>query len=580
MPSQDTPCPPSPVIRADAYSALWEWHVRERTVHLSPACAALLCLTGGHRTCGIKTLQARLHPEDHALLRRQTVSLLRNAAGGNYLETVVHVRRPCGSYQRLLVHMMVYHRNEEGRALRIMGECASYDEGIPLFEQIIKHKQLYEYAFLTTQNGLWEWDVVTGYVYYSPRYMELLGYTPKTMPGRIETWRNLLHPEDAGTVWELQEYYINSPEKGDIFESRHRLRAADDTWRHMLSRGKILRRNRRGRALVVVGLCTDITEITAMRATLELQSERMSYAFSAARDGIWDWNAENDTVYYSPRYLSMVGYTEKNFPPDVSSWLEHIHPDERAGVEHLQRSCLASPEHGDSFESIYRFRSADGSWRWILGRGKVVKRDARGRGVRAVGVHTDITELRHTQESLRYLLDHDSLTGLHSRSCFEQALDRLQQERTLPVSIISCDMDGLKLINDTLGHDAGDQHLKTAAGLLQSVVRSTDLVARMGGDELNVLLPACPAPLAEQLCGRIAAALDSYNADPNHMPLFLSLGMACSGGREFRAAALLKAADTAMLSVKKQYKEERRRRLKGWLRIYRGVTMDMDDDRL
>lgn len=568
------------ITQDDIHSYIFEWNIDQNIIYLSPACASLLYFSEDLQRCNIELLQSKLHPEDNALLRRQIIFLLKNASGGNFLETVLHIRRPDSGYRRVLVRMLIYQRDNHGRGLRLLGECIPYDAAAPLSMQFARHKQLYDYVLLVTQNGMWDWDLVTDDVYYSPRYMELLGYDPAVMPGRLETWIGLLHPDEADSVRRRHQEIAVSPAHGDTLELGYRLLAADGSWHHVLSRGKVTRRNAQGRGLQMVGLYTDVTDMASIKATLELQSERMRYAFSAARDGIWDWNAEDDTVYYSPRYLSMVGYTEKNFPPDVSSWLDHIHPEERPEVERLQRSCLASPEHGDSFESIYRFRTAEGSWRWILGRGKVVKRDATGKGVRAVGVHTDITELRHAQESLRHLLDHDSLTGLYSRNAFEQALRHVQENNMLPVSIISCDMDGLKLLNDTLGHDAGDKQLRVAAGLLQSAVRRSDMVARVGGDELNILLPSCSRLTAEHIREQILRALETHNADPSRMPLFLSVGVATSDGTTLHAAALLKAADTAMLEIKKCCRKERRHILRHWLRVRKGICVDTDDDRL
>jgi len=115
----------------------------------------------------------------------------------------------------------------------------------------------------------------------------------------------------------------------------------------------------------------------------------------------------------------------------------------------------------------------------------------------------DITDRKQMEEWLRYLSMHDTPTGLYNRAYFEEELNRMQSGRFDPVGIVVCDVDGLKLVNDNLGHATGDALLATVAKILLQCFRESDVVARIGGDEFAALLPNCPQPVVEEAYARI-----------------------------------------------------------------------------
>ena len=151
-----------------------------------------------------------------------------------------------------------------------------------------------------------------------------------------------------------------------------------------------------------------------------------------------------------------------------------------------------------------------------------------GKPIGIRGTIVDISERKHTEEQMRYLSMHDNLTGLYNRAYFEQELQRLQQENCFPLAIIVCDIDGLKLINDTLGHKKGDILLKSATQVLCSALRSQDVIARIGGDEFAILLPFCSRKDAEQSCISIRGLITDYNEKNPELLLSLSVGFSSS----------------------------------------------------
>jgi diguanylate cyclase (GGDEF)-like protein/PAS domain S-box-containing protein len=173
------------------------------------------------------------------------------------------------------------------------------------------------------------------------------------------------------------------------------------------------------------------------------------------------------------------------------------------------------------------------------------------------------------EERLKYLSIHDPLTGLYNRAYFEDELARLERGRKFPVSVLVADLDGLKNINDQLGHAAGDQALRQAGRLLQRAFRSEDGLARIGGDEFAVLLPGVGRSEAGEVMARVRDLLEEYNRANTGPLLSISLGIAtceaCSpvdarpGGRG--STAQPQSLNEAMrLADERMYQDKKRRK--------------------
>jgi diguanylate cyclase (GGDEF)-like protein len=161
----------------------------------------------------------------------------------------------------------------------------------------------------------------------------------------------------------------------------------------------------------------------------------------------------------------------------------------------------------------------------------------------------EINERKQAEERLQYQSFHDSLTGLYNRTYFEEEMRRLDLRRDGAVSLFVFDVDGLKLINDTLGHDKGDQLLHNAGRLLQTCFRDADVVARIGGDEYAALVPDTDESAAKLICERIHHLLADWNAS-NHEVLSLSVGFASSNHPDINMRELFKRADDSMYREK------------------------------
>lgn len=159
--------------------------------------------------------------------------------------------------------------------------------------------------------------------------------------------------------------------------------------------------------------------------------------------------------------------------------------------------------------------------------------------------------IRHqSDEKIRYLSMHDQLTGLYNRHYFVNELIRLQNSRDYPITIISAELDGLKLINDSLGHHAGDRYLQAGAEILRITLRSYDRMARVGGDEFALILPQTDQRAAELLVKRIRHQVEQYNSKAAALPVSLSIGLAVSHDSTVSLEEIYKLADGLMYEDK------------------------------
>ena len=167
-------------------------------------------------------------------------------------------------------------------------------------------------------------------------------------------------------------------------------------------------------------------------------------------------------------------------------------------------------------------------------------------------ISRDITERKQMEEKLKEMSFRDSLTGLYNRNFFEEEMVRLGDGRYQPIGIVVCDLDGLKFVNDTLGHQAGDQMLIQSADILRQNFRSSDILARIGGDEFAILLTETNSEVVQQMLQRLRQEIEDYNNSYPEIPFSLSVGHALGEGELTDMQALFREADNRMYREKLQ----------------------------
>ncbi|MDD3852455.1 MAG: PAS domain S-box protein [Syntrophomonadaceae bacterium] len=176
--------------------------------------------------------------------------------------------------------------------------------------------------------------------------------------------------------------------------------------------------------------------------------------------------------------------------------------------------------------------------------------DSNGNITGAVETIRDISDRKQFEEQLKYMSLHDTLTSLYNRTYFEEEVNRLEVSRHKLIGLIICDVDGLKLVNDTLGHEAGDRLLIQVAKLLKSCFRADDVVSRIGGDEFAILVPGCNAKNLESAYSRIKAAVHRHNSSAPDVPISLSVGFAIRDNPELTMNEVFQIADNNMYREK------------------------------
>jgi diguanylate cyclase (GGDEF)-like protein/PAS domain S-box-containing protein len=305
----------------------------------------------------------------------------------------------------------------------------------------------------------------------------------------------------------------------------------------------------------------EVAERQRSEHALRASEDRYALALAGANDGLWDWDRQAGTIFYSARWKSMLGFEDAELSSSPEAWFDRVHPEDRDRL----LASLADHLEGRAgyFHAEHRVRHKDEQYRWMLCRGLAV-RGPTGQAVRIAGSQTDITDRRMAEEQLRFGAFHDALTGLANRALLidrlERCLRRSSRHGDEQFAVLYFDLDRFKVINDSLGHMIGDQLLIAIAQRLTAEVREIDTVAvphenhlvRLGGDEFVVLLerisqPADAIRVAERVQQAIAAP---FKLSGHEIFSSSSIGIALSRPGYERPEDILRDADTALYRAK------------------------------
>lgn len=309
-------------------------------------------------------------------------------------------------------------------------------------------------------------------------------------------------------------------------------------------------RDAHGKPVGAAAVTRDVSARRQAERERDAALERFEAAFDHAPIGMAVADAEGRIVRVNEAFSWVTGYTAEELAGRTALTL--VHPDD---LDHVRRETAPLESEVDAVTYEHRMEHAAGHVIWIQA-SVTIMRDRFGAPLHALVQMLDVSEQRLYEDELQRLADHDPLTGLFNRRGFEAALDaHLARCRRYGATgaLLMLDLDGFKAVNDTLGHAAGDQIIKSTADALSSRLRESDVVARLGGDEFAVLLPTQSGDEAVAVARALLQTISEHVAPgPEGQPglVSASIGVAPLTDGELRAGIALGNADLAMYAAK------------------------------
>lgn len=517
---------PEAVVQTDA---LWE------ITYLNPAWHKLT----GHPVAAAlgRSLLEFVHPDDTGTMRSGMPVFRLRFADADYC------------WVRLQLHP------ETDAAERVISRQGVLIEIADVTEQVLVEIRQRFLRLLETIDGVvWEAEIGVGNTFLSPQVERLFGYSVEEWRADPNFWRAHVHPDDLEEALRIDDAAYNATHS-HAYEMSYRLIAKSGkvVWVRDLCRAVV----EPGRPNRMIGLMIDVTQQKNTELELLRSENRYSLATRGSNDGIWYWDLRTDALHVSGRFHQIVGLGSFDLVHS-GGWRfleQFIDPEDRARVQAAYRRHLAG--NSPNFSVDFRAFHGDGRLVWVNWRG--LAEFENGVAVRMAGSLSDLAERGSS---------YDALTNLPGRPLFRDRLAQLialQQNEavnddgrptrgeTTMFAVLLLDLNGFKAVNDTYGHHVGDQLLQQVARRLESCVRSVDLVARMSGDEFNVLLESIDPAEASQRAEQIAAALAAPYVVGEHTVISgASIGLVSSASRLATVDDYLRAADAAMYRAKSQ----------------------------
>lgn len=395
---------------------------------------------------------------------------------------------------------------------------------------------------------LWEVNASGIYTYLNSRVRDILGFEPRELIGR-----NSMELGDHSN-------HLGQGNVRNLLIQGKPVYGLLNTFRHKNGTEVILESNslpafdQNGNLACIRGIDRDVTEREATAALIKQVEARYRQLVEQINAVTYIRLFEDENRYFftfmSPQVEKLLGYKSDDLVHKNNSWVPLIHPDDRARV---QAESLHSLVSNENFSGEYRMLTLDGRTIWVHEEAALSNELGQRPGAWH-GVIYDITIRKGMEEDLRYISSHDAMTGAYNRGYFNHSLEMLQNSSQFPVSIIVCDLDNLKTINDHLGHAAGDKLICNTVALLQKCFRPEDIIARTGGDEFVILFPKTDGKTIESVLVRLDVAIEKYNGSHSDAPIQISVG-AATGNEGSILDVVFNLADSRMYEQKQIHKK-------------------------
>ncbi|MDX6666012.1 MAG: hypothetical protein QOG68_2218 [Solirubrobacteraceae bacterium] len=384
--------------------------------------------------------------------------------------------------------------------------------------------------------------------YVSPRIEELTGRTPEELLADDEEWYRSIHPDDLERVRSSERAAFKA--KGEL-DSEFRLVHRDGRVVFVWERD-VLVRDEAGVPLFSQGVLLDVTSLRTTESALRAERDRAQRYLDVAEVTLVAVDAEGRVTMLNRAGHELLGYPDGELI-GVDFFAQCLPEEARSGLLEGYHRRLPADEIIPQYETEVLCR--DGSRRLMLWQTKVLREDGQPVGLLSSG--TDVTDRRQAQEQIAHMAYHDSLTGLPNRAMLREHLEfalARAQRAGQSLALLYLDLDDFKLVNDGLGHAAGDDLLRTMAARLRARLREEDLIAREGGDEFLVLLADLsgdPQERALSVAESLVQALrEPFKLRSAEFEVNGSIGISVFPRDATDAEGLLMHADSAMYEAK------------------------------
>ncbi|MBV5309883.1 CHASE domain-containing protein [Chromatium okenii] len=412
-------------------------------------------------------------------------------------------------------------------------------------ERALKESEFrWRFALEGAGDGLMDWNLRDGTVFYSRRWKTMLGFDKDDIGDQLSEWSERIHPDELGQTWATLLAYFDS--EIHQYVSEYRMICKDGSWKCLLARGMVVNRDANNQPLRFIVTHTDITESRRITEQLQLAAS----VFVHAREGIMITNADGIIIDVNAAFTHITGYHRE----EVIGRNPRILKSNRHDVEFYAAMWRTLLAEGQWVGEIWNRRKSGEIYAQMQTISAV--RNAQGATQHYVSLISDITSMKEHQSQLEYIAHYDALTSLPNRVLLAYRLDQAMAQtkrRQQSLAVAYLDLDGFKTINDTYGHDAGDQLLMTVATRMKQNLRECDTLARLGGDEFVAVLvdlehSACCLPMLTRL---LRAAAQPVHV--NNVVLQVSASVGVTFYPQFDdvdADQLLRQADQAMYQAK------------------------------
>ncbi|EME69546.1 response regulator receiver modulated diguanylate cyclase/phosphodiesterase with PAS/PAC sensor(s) [Paramagnetospirillum caucaseum] len=428
---------------------------------------------------------------------------------------------------------------------RALAEAAER-EALRLAEEGLRlSEERFQLAMRGANDGLWDWNLKSNQVYFSPRWKGMLGYGEGELEASPFTWVNLLHPDDRlPTQARMGEFLKGGDDRIELqFRMRHK--GGGDRY---IRAPAFLTRDAQGRPERLVGTHIDITEAKEAETSLR----QAAAVFTSTLEAVFVIGLGGGILAVNPAFSTISEYPEGEV---LSRGMDFLlaNQDDRAFHQAIWQAVR---ENGAwQGEVSFRRRGGDAFPAWL---GITSVGDEKGEPINYVGVFTDLSRLKHSEAKLQHLAHHDPLTGLPNRVLLqlrlEHALDRSRRDGRR-CAVLFLDLDHFKVVNDSLGHDAGDEVLQVIGHRLRDQMGEADTLARLGGDEFVMVVETVAQ--AEDAASIAQAMIDvvgtPYRLNDSHeVSLRASVGVSLFPDDGEGADQLIQNADTAVHQAKQE----------------------------